>query len=51
MPEVFKGKQKSEGSDVPDPNNFLSEIFIDVRRQTSESLEKTSLGKHGIQVS
>ena len=50
MPEVSKGKQR-QGSDVSDPNNFLREIFIDVRRQTSESLEKTSLGKHGNQVS
>ena len=28
-----------------EPNSFLSDIFVDVRRQTSESLERTSLGK------
>ena len=29
----------------PESNFFLSDIFVDVRRQTSESLERTSLGR------
>ena len=39
--------EQCEGGEenTPEPNSFLSDIPIDVRRQTSESLERTSLGR------
>ena len=38
--------EQCEGGEenTPEPNFFISDIFVDVRRQTSESLERTSLG-------
>ena len=39
--EQCKGGEEN----TPEPNSFLSDILIDVRRQTSESLERTSLGR------
>ena len=44
---MSENSEQIEGGEenAPEPNSFLSDILIDVRRQTSESLERTSLGK------
>ena len=38
--ELEEGEENS-----PEQHSFLNDISIDVRRQTSESLERTSLGR------